>query len=621
MTEMEKGKKLFTEFPPVTTQQWEAKITSDLKGADYEKKLVWKTNEGFNVRPYYRQEDADKISYLEVMPGKFPFVRGNKTENRWFIRQEIKEFDLVVANGKALNLLGKGVNSFGFVLDNTKKYTPHDMGVLLNNLPVTDIEINFVAGYAAFSVLESFTEYISSKGINPASIKGSVVFDPIMCRVKTGKSCSANPLEDAAKIVGLTKAIPNFKGLVVRGDIFENAGSSLVQELGFSLAVANEYMASLTQHGITADEAGQSIKFKFGVGSNYFMEIAKIRAARLLWAQIVKQYKPASENSCIANIHAVTSNWNKTIYDPYVNVLRTQTEAMSSVLGGADSLTINAFNAAYEKPTDFSERIARNQQIILKEEAHFDKTVDPGAGSYYIESLTDNIAEQAWKLFLEVEDKGGFIAASNQGFIQKQVREMAQKRDLDIANRREIILGVNQYPNFIEKLDVELENSLFTKPQPSETEIEPLVPYRGAMAFEALRYKTDVFSKTHKRPMVFMLPIGSVAMRKARAQFAANFFAVAGFSVLEGIGYKTVAEGIKDAQDAKADVIVVCSSDEEYADFAPEVKKLAGKAMVVVAGFPKEIMDTLKAAGIEHFIHVKCNVLETLTAFQKELGI
>jgi methylmalonyl-CoA mutase len=621
MSEMDKGKKLFTEFPPVTTQQWEDKIVADLKGADYERKLVWRTNEGFNVRPYYRQENLDKLDYMNVMPGQFPFVRGNKTKNKWYIRQEIKEFDINKANIKAQELLTKGVNSLGFVLNNEQDYTSKDMAVLLKNIPLEQTEINFIAGYAALSVAKAFVAYLKEQAIELSKVNGSFSFDPLTCPLKNGKKNQTSPIEDAMALINIVAILPKFKAIVVRGDIFENAGSSIVQELGITLAVANEYLSKLTDKGLSADQAAQAIKFQMGVGSNYFMEIAKFRAARLLWAQIAKQYLVKTDTSALANIHAVTSNWNKTIYDPYVNMLRTQTEAMSSVLGGVDSLTVNAFNTAYEKPSAFSDRIARNQQILLQEEAHFDKAVDPGAGSYYIETLTDNIAEQAWKIFVQIEDKGGFTAAIEQGFVQMLVKEMAQKRNMDIANRKEIILGVNQYPNSNEQLKSDLSDELFNQPQILDFDIEPLTPYRGAMAFEALRYKTDLYSKNNKRPLAFMLTIGNLPMRKARAQFASNFFAVAGFEVMEGKGYCETADGICDAQNAKADIIIICSSDEEYATFAPQVKDQAGDAIVVIAGYPSEIMDNLKAAGLEHFIHVKSNVLETLTGFQKALGI
>jgi len=322
-------------------------------------------------------------------------------------------------------------------------------------------------------------------------------------------------------------------------------------------------------------------------------------------------------------VHSETSTWNKTVYDPYVNMLRTQTEAMSAILGGTDSMTVLPFDAVYENPTGLAERISRNQQILLKEESYFDKIVDPGAGSYYIETLTVSIAEQAWKLFLEVEDKGGFIAAFREGFVQAKVKEMAAKRDKDVATRRENLLGINQFPNFTEKLEKEVEQSVFEAADCSaeEAEVETLKTCRGARSFEKLRYQTDNYAKKNKRPLVFMLTIGNLAFRKARAQFACNFFAVAGYSVQDNNGFETIDEGIKAAKEAGAEIVVICSSDDEYAEFAPAAYELVkNDAILVVAGNPACKGD-LEAKGIENFIHVKTNLLEALSGYQKKLGI
>ncbi len=615
---MSETKYLFEEFPPVSTQEWEDKIQQDLKGADYERRLVWRTNEGFNVRPYYRAEDLEKLDYLNVNPTEFPFVRGNKVnQNKWFIRQDIEVSDYAAANKKALEILEKGVDSIGFVIPGKQACTQNDLTILLAGIPVTEVEINFVAGHGAMEI----AKLIAASDLDK-NMLGSFVFDPLMCLAKLGAYKNDGFVNDAIEVINALKDFPNFRPITIWGDLFENAGSSIVQELGYSLSVANEYMAQLTAAGLDATEVASAIKFQFATGSNYFMEIAKVRAARLLWANIVKQYKPSTEAAAIANIHAVTSDWNKSVYDPYVNMLRTQTEAMSSILGGVDSMTVKGFNTSYEKPTEFSERIARNQQILLKEESHLDKVVDPSAGSYYIEHLTDSIAEQAWTLFQEVEAAGGFEAVYKAGTVQAAIKEMAAKRDMDIASRKENFLGVNQFPNFGEMAVDAIDASLFEKAEPVVADAETLVPYRGAAAIEAMRYKTDAFAKsTGKRPLAFMLTIGNLTMRKARAQFACNFFSVAGFEVLDNNGFETVEEGIAAAKEKGAAIIVVCSSDDEYVEYAPAVKAQAGDAITVVAGFPKAIMDDLKGAGIEHFIHVKSNLLDTLKGFQKELGI
>jgi methylmalonyl-CoA mutase len=303
-------------------------------------------------------------------------------------------------------------------------------------------------------------------------------------------------------------------------------------------------------------------------------------------------------------------------------MLRTQTEAMSAALGGAHSITVLPFNAIYEDTTEFSERIARNQQLLLKEEAHLDKIADPSAGSYYIESLTNSIADQAWKLFLEIQEKGGFSAAFQEGFIQNEINSMSAKRNQNIALRRENLLGTNQFPNFTEKIIRELDASVFQPMDLSDesSEVETLKPYRGAQAFEALRYKTDVYAKENKRPVAFMLTIGNLAFRKARAQFSCNFFAVAGFEVIDNNGFATAEEGVAAAKAKNADVVVVCSSDDEYAEIAPKVAELLDNEILVVAGNPA-CKAELEEKGITNFIHLKSNILEDLKAYQTKLGI
>jgi methylmalonyl-CoA mutase len=364
------------------------------------------------------------------------------------------------------------------------------------------------------------------------------------------------------------------------------------------------------------------MKFNFGIGNNYFMEIAKLRAARLLWAHIVKAYNPQSDDSAKLIAHSETNSYNKTLYDPYVNMLRTQTEAMSAVLGGADSITVLPFNAIYGDPTDFSERIARNQQILLKEEAHLDKIADPAAGSYYIESLTASLAEHAWNLFLQVQDKGGFIQAFREGFIQGEIKAMAAKRDANVALRRENLLGVNQYTNFTETAKEEYPEWVFKSNDLTKegAEVETLKPYRAAQPFEALRYKTDMYARSNRRPVAFMLPMGNLTMRKARAQFSTNFFAVAGFEVIDNNGFNTVEEGLQAARAKNADIVVVCSSDEEYEGLVPQVANQLKKELLVVAGNP-ECKPQLESQGITNFIHMKSNLLEDLKMYQSKLGI
>lgn len=319
-------------------------------------------------------------------------------------------------------------------------------------------------------------------------------------------------------------------------------------------------------------------------------------------------------------VHAETSTFNLTLFDAHVNLLRTQTEAMSAALGGVDSMTVTPFDKTYETPDEFSERLARNQQLLLKEESHFDKVIDPAAGSYYIENLTVAIAKQAWELFLAVEEAGGFYAALKAGTVQAAVNESNKARHKAVAQRREVLLGTNQFPNFNEKAGnkqpVEGKCCCGGDSHTCEKEVDTLVFDRAASQFEALRLETEA---SGKRPKAFMLTIGNLAMRQARAQYSCNFLACAGYEVIDNLGFETVEAGVEAAIAAKADIVVICSSDDEYAEYAiPAFKALNGRAMFIVAGAPA-CMDDLKAAGIENFIHVRVNVLDTLKEFNAKL--
>ena len=628
----EKYNKLFEEFPPVSTQQWMDKVTADLKGADFNRRLVWKTNEGIDVQPFYREEDLEKLDYLNSLPGEFPYTRGNKRNtNEWLVRQSIQVNDLAGANKKALTYLMKGVNSLAFVFNECTELTVADLGILLNDICMEAVEVNFVCKCRACKMADLFIAYVKQGNWDPKAIQASVEYDPFGKYALTGKFKidQAFAVGQAAKMITSSAEFTKFRTLAVNGKNFSNAGSSIVHELAYSLAQGAEYLTVLTDDstgsstGLEIDSVAKKIKFNLSISANYFLEIAKLRAGRMLWAQIVKAYSPQWDCSCKMIVHAETGSWNKTIYDPYVNALRTQTEAMSASLGGVDSMTVLPFNAIYEDSTEFSDRIARNQQLLLKEEVNFDKIADPGAGSYYIEELTASIADQAWKMFLEVQEKGGFLAALREGFIQGEIKKMAAKRDMNIATRRENLLGTNQFPNFNEKIDQQINSSVFAPVDltSEEAEIETLKPYRGAQAFEALRYKTDVYARTNKRPLAFMLTMGNLNMRKARAQFACNFFAVAGFDVLDNNGFETVEEGWAAAQKAGAAIIVLCSSDDEYTELAPVTfDAINGKAIFVVAGAPAN-MDELKAKGVANYINVKSNVLTELKAYQSTLGI
>lgn len=610
----ENKEKLFDQFPGVSYDEWRAKVEADLKGADFNKKLVWKTNEGFDVQPIYRAEDIKDLKFTETLPGEFPYVRGTRTDNDWLTRQTILAETPAQANAKAREVVTKGVNSLEFKVEEPTKEV---IATLLDGIDLEKIEINFKSCQKkALELAKVLVDYLKEHNATE-TFHGSINYNPLRRALHHGGEILPDAVETAKALIETVKDVKNLRVLAVNSVKLSNSGAYIFQELGYALAWGAAWMTALTDAGLTADEVACRIKFNMGISSNFFMELAKFRAARMLWAEIVKQYEPKCLCAAKMVCHAKTSKFNQTIYDAHVNLLRSQTEAMSAALAGVDSITSVPFDHPYKTPDDFSERIARNQQFLLKEESHLDKVVDPAGGSYYVETLTASIANEAWKLFLQVEADGGFFKLVNEGKVQEAVNESCKKRHTDVARRKEILLGTNQYPNInemaagkIEKKDCECSCHC------GEAKEGGLVSKRAASDFEELRLATEAASN---RPKVFMLTIGNLAMRLARAQFSTNFFGCAGYEIIDNLGFNTVEEGIDAALAAKADVVVLCSSDDEYAELAPAAfKYLDGRAEFVVAGAPA-CADDLKAVGIKDFIHVRVNVLDTLRDFNARL--
>ncbi len=611
------NEKLFTEFPAVPTEKWEEVITADLKGADYERKLVWRTGEGFNVRPYYRAENLEGIQFLGSQAGEFPYVRGTRCHNRWRIHQSIEVADVAEANAEALKLLNAGVDSLGFEIA-SEEFTAEQLDQLLREIHLPAVNIVF-SGAKMDCVADLFLAKVEKEGLAKEELRVAFEIDPLVRKLSAQGNCCSKEggacFDRVAELMAKFADYKHVRVVTVDGRLFGNSGSTIVEELAFSLAAGHDYLARLTEAGLPIDTVARKVRFAFSVTSNYFLEIAKLRAARMLWANIVKEYAPEKNCACKMNIHAETSRWNQTVYDPYVNMLRGTTEAMSAAIGGVYSLEVTPFDRSYEAPTEFAKRIARNVELLLKHESHFDQVVDPAGGSYYIENLTQSIAAEAWKLFLEVEEKGGYAEAFKAGFVVEKVKASAAAKDKNIATRRQVLLGANQYPNFTEVAPAEVAEAAVTRAAGEEN---VLTPYRGAMAFEEMRLAVD---RSGKQPKAFMLTCGSLAMARARAQFSCNFFACAGIRVEDNTFFKSVEEGVEAAVASKAEIVVVCASDDDYAELAPKVKELlAGRAILVVAGAPA-CTPELQEQGITNFINVKSNVLETLKFYLKEMGI
>jgi methylmalonyl-CoA mutase len=620
---MGRDEKLFEQFPPVTTKEWMERINADLRGADFSKKLVWKTSEGFDVMPFYRQEDLNRLKHTDCVPGEYPYIRGNnKGGNTWRIRQDIGVTDYGKSNKKAREIFLRGIDSPGFVFSDPESITAENLGILLEGIHPEAVEFNFLTNGKAKELALSLIEWVRKSGFNPSKIRGAIEADPLGRLIVNGTLCIPveKGLDYLAAVVTSLSVLPQFRAIHIKASNFGNSGADIVRELAMGLSMGTEYVVQLTDRGIDTAMAFSKIRFSFGIGADYFPEIAKLRAARLLWSAIADRFLPGNREAARMEIHSVTGRWNKTLFDPYINILRAQTEAMSAILGGTDSLTVEPFDIVFRDPSEFSERIARNQQIILKEESYFDRVSDPGAGSYYIENLTNLIAGSAWKLFLEIEDNGGFLESVKKGFIQEKVKESALKREAEVSVRKRTFVGTNRFPDQSEQSapEKDMKRVFNHKQYENELIVEPLRQFRGTEKFEQLRLNVE---KAERKPVVFLFTIGNHSLRKARALFASDFFGCAGYRIIDTPGFETPEDGIKEVHRLKPDIVVICSSDDEYSRYVPGIfDSLKETTLLVVAGNPP-CSEMLRSIGVEFFISSRSDLYQVLESFNRNLGI
>ncbi|MCK5137225.1 MAG: methylmalonyl-CoA mutase small subunit [Bacteroidales bacterium] len=603
----EGNKQLFTEFPEISTMEWEEKIMADLKGAGYQKKLVWKTDEGIDVKPYYRRNDIESLDYLKDTGS---LKKGGGAPNHWTICQDIfPEKDLKEANSRIKTALMGGAQAVRIQLKDSPAPDMEMIETLLEGISLDETEIIFQGSLRADALYDLLCKLAVSKGIDPSDLKGSLGADPLGKMATSGIPIAS--MENIGKLVrNVKEKSPGIKVIDVNGAMIQNSGSTLVEELAFTLAMANEYMAVLTAQGVDPEDALDSMQLSLAAGANYFMEVAKLRAARILWRKISEEYGIDPSKGKI-RIHSTSSEWNMTLYDPYVNMLRGTTEAMSSILGGSDLVSVLPFDYPYGKSTAFSDRIARNVQIILREEAYFERVADPASGSYYIESLTDSIGEKAWDMFREVESMGGFRKAFESGWIQELVLKSCRKKLDRASSGKDRILGTNAFPDFNEMILKKVNET--GQNEKHDAPLIPLRPFRLSSMFEEVRLQTE---KSSKSPRVLLFKHGNPAWMTARAMFSGNFFACAGYEIVDQTPFESIEAGIEVAKETDADIIVLCSSDDAYAEMAPAVyEAMKDRSIIVVAGYPADSVEELQKAGIKHFIHMKSNLLETLQEF------
>lgn len=637
--------KLFTEFPPISNEQWLEVVTKDLKGADFDKRLVTKTEDGIAVRPYYRR---DNLAPVDTTPN---LRRGSKADNGWLTREDVSEPTIDAARTHALRALTRGAEEISFTCypSGVAITSQADVQKLLEGIFIEMVPLHWQAGPASAQLLAAYANEAERRGVALAELEGSVENDPIL---DSAAGYSAAAIDDwkasALPVVEYSlKNLPKFTPLVVRGKLLNAAGASAAQELALSVNLLVEYFTGLSDAGVDLNALASKVEIRLGISTNYFLEVAKVRAARILIQNVLDAFGIKGAGP---KIHAETSLSTYTIYDPHNNLLRGTTEAMSAAVAGVDSLTVLPFDTLYKTPDEHSEHLSRNIQTLLKEESSLNKVGDPLGGSYYVETLTDSLANAAWALFTKVEKEGGFVAAWKSGTIPAEIERNRQARAKAINGRRNTIVGTSSTPNQKEKRLADVQAApaakAFTAPAAAIADLKtaltggkkisdwstgtdvstsPLALARPAAAYEALRFAVEAHeAKGGKRPVVYLAVLGDPKMRKARATFVTGFYAAGGYQVIEPLGFKTTEEAAKAAKEANADIVVVCSSDPEYATLVGPLKKdLAAvglNARLIVAGAP-ENADQLKADGADGFANIRQDVVAELKATHAALGI
>lgn len=700
----------FEEFSKATYEDWRQAIDKMLKGSSFEKKLITKTYENIELQPIYCQENTENLPHINSMPGVTPYLRGSKLlghiQDSWDIAQEILYTDPKQFNHALHVDMQRGQNAINLIFDHAtmlgidanqmhQDYSQNGLSIssldhlvtALDGINIESVPIFMHTTTSALAITAFLFALLKKQG-KLSKIRGTIGMDPLGQLVSYGYL--PGELTDyyaiIAQLINWTRQnTPDLRVLTVHGDPYHNGGASVTQELAFVLATAVEYLRVMQQYNLDIKKLVPSFHFAMSVGSNFFMEIAKFRAARLLWAKIVKECG-GSENLQTMCIHARTSHWNKTIYDQHVNLLRSTTEALASVIAGCDSLHVSAFDELSKIPDTFSRRIARNTQIIIREETQVTKTIDPAGGSWYIESLTASVAKEAWDIFRKIEELGGMYKALCTGWPQKQVADTAEKRALHIAKRKDIFVGTNMYPNLkevmppmrvhnkpdtnhIQKLlhNLSIKRSTDNKDQhvvlnkitqarldgvgiieaaieaalsgvtlnditssyinfDSLVRVNAISAQRGTHAIEQVRIRTEEYYKnTGKRPQVFLATVGELKQHKARTDFVTAFLGVGGFEAIYKNDFTTASEAAEAAIQAHTMVVVICSTDDKYPTLVPQlvqILKVANPEMLVIlAGYPVDYITAFKTAGIDDFIHINADCQSLLSKLQHKMGV
>ncbi|MDX2109402.1 MAG: methylmalonyl-CoA mutase family protein [Verrucomicrobiota bacterium] len=642
-------------FASHSYEDWRKAAEELLKGAPFEKALITKTYEGIDLQPLYRKEDIAQLPQVGDLPGMGARVRGRKASGSlatsWDVSQELPYGTPEEFNRAALHDLARGQTELNILLDLATRSgldpdvaTPglvaacglslanlSDLDKALAGIDIKKTPLYFRVGSSGLPVAALLFALAKKRSVPTKKLSGCIEIDPLYSLALRGKISVS--LESAFREMALLttyaeKHAPDLQTIGVQGHVYHDGGANAIQELAFVLATAVEYVREMGKRGVPVNTVAKHLRIAFSSDSNFFMDIAKLRAARLLWSRVIEAFG-GDDAAKSVHVHVRTALFNKSRLDPYTNLLRSTSEAFSAVVGGCDSLHVGAFDEVIRVPDETSRRIARNTQIILSEECGLNRVIDPAGGAYYVEWLTDQVARKAWELFQKVESLGGMTKALESGFPQAEVAKMAELKTGNIAKRRDSVVGVNLYSNGKEKpLDAhlpdyvalqksraraiedfrtsggdEFHNTVMARlsslleaaePQvvakaiaaieagasigeisrilrfnyPSTSSITPVLQRRASQQFEKLREAVFAYTKSSadgKAPLILQANIGPSRYYRVRADWTTAFFQTGGFEVLADRDFKDAAEIAAAVTATGAQIVVITSSDETYA--------------------------------------------------------
>lgn len=632
-------------FPPVDYETWRKETEKSLKGKPIEQ-LYTNTYEKITLKPIYTKRDIQQLPHVNEIPGFDSRVRGTQklgySHKSWFNSQEIDAISVNEFNSKVKYALANGQTMIHFyVKDGIKEnrglsiLNIEDIVTAFDGIPLDSIPLLVHTNYNAVPLLTLLSRYSHKKNLSLQLIKGTVGMDPLGVLAKEGEL--SQPLPELFDCMAETLRWTNenasqLRTIIVSGNPYHNGGANAVQELAFTFATAVEYINELIKRGYSINEITPRMTFFFSVGSNVFMEISKLRAAKILWSSIIGAFGGDIDQAKM-NIHARTSAFTKTVNDPYVNMLRSATEAFTAIIGGIDSLHVSSFDEPIRSSDSFSSRIARNTQSVLQEESHLHRVIDPAGGSWYVETLTNEIAEKAWELFKVIEAKGGMLQSLESGFIQEEISNVLGERLKNVNMRNDKIVGTNVYANINEKpltdsLTIRKSSSIkddLVKTHKNSIRIVPQV--RLSEDFEELRRAAAAFAKnTGESPKVGLINLGTIPAHKARADFISGFFEAGGFKVVKNDGYETISEAVEGSIKLNVTTFVFCGSDELYQEMIEGIcKGLQGNnpsiRLYVAGRSHKEQEEAWKQAGILGCIDRKTDCYSMLYQLQLDLGV